>query len=147
MDHDKYVPDLRIQSTVLKFFNRASILHPNRFFVTYEVLKHQGFDRLPYPSPNSRYSRKAVWIIYPSDEVETESSSTIALIPQHLSNNLSAPSSAASSTTQAGPSSGCITSLRPLSYNSSLIAPLVLPTSTVRSQESGEPTKSTSPVS
>ena len=47
VDHEKYLSDLRRQSTVDLFSNKASILHPNLFRMTYEALKHHGFDRTP----------------------------------------------------------------------------------------------------
>ena len=68
VDHDKYLADLRRQSTVYLFFNKASILHTNLFRMTCEALTHHGFDVSPHPPLNSRYSRKFAWIIYPGDE-------------------------------------------------------------------------------
>ncbi len=56
--HCKYLADLRRQSKIDLFFNKASTIHPNLFRMTYETLKHHGFDRPPYLPPNSRYSRK-----------------------------------------------------------------------------------------
>ncbi len=53
VDHDMYLSDLRRQSTVDIFLNNASILRPNLFRMTYEALKHHGFDRPPRPPPNS----------------------------------------------------------------------------------------------
>ncbi len=67
VDHDKYLSDLRSQSTVDSFFKKASILHSNLLCMMYEALKHYWFDRSPRPPPNSNYSRKVAWIIYPDD--------------------------------------------------------------------------------
>ncbi len=140
VDHDKYLSDLRRQSTVDLFFNNASILHPNLFCMTYEALKHHGFDRPPHPPPNSSYSRKVAWITYPGDEFKTERDFAIALITQHHSKNPGAPSSVSASTQQARPSSVVITSLGPLIYNSSFITSLALPTATVQAHPSSAPT-------
>ena len=63
IDHDKYFFDLRMQSTVNLFFNKASILHSNLFRMTYEALKHHGFDRPRRLPLNSRYLRKVAWLI------------------------------------------------------------------------------------
>ncbi len=77
VDHNKYLSDLRRQSTVDKFFSKASILHPNIFRVTYKASNHHGFDRPLHRPPNSRYSRTVAWIIYPGDESKTEHDSAI----------------------------------------------------------------------
>ncbi len=134
VDHDKYLTDLRRQSTVDLFFNKASILHSNLLRITHEALKHHGFDRPPRPPPNYSYSPKVASIIYPSDEFKSERESAIALITQYHSKNPTAPSPAAASTPQSGPSSVGITSLRPLSYSSSFISTPALPTETVQAQ-------------
>ncbi len=147
VDHDKNLSDLRRQSTVELFLNKASILHLTLFRKTYEALKHHGFDRPPRPPPNSRYSRKVACIIHPDDEFKTERESAIALITQHHSKNSGAPSPVAASTQQAGTSSVGNTSLGSLSYNSSFIPPPALPTATAQAQASGTTTTSTLPVS
>ena len=72
--------------------------------MTYEALKHNGFDRPPHPPPNYRYSRKFAWIIYPGDEFQTERDSAIAIITEHHSKNPGAPSCVAALTQQAGTS-------------------------------------------
>ncbi len=115
--------------------------------MTYEAFKHSGFDRPPRPPPNSRYSRKVLWVIYLGDEFKTERVSAIALITQHHSNNPGAPSSVVGSTHEAGASSVGITSLGSLSYNSSFSPPPALPTATVQAQPSGTTTTSTLPDS
>ncbi len=132
VDHHNYFSDLQRHSTVDLFFNKASILHPNLFRMTYETLKHHGFDRPRRPPPKFYYSRKVAWIIYPGDESKTERDSDIALITQHHSNNPGAPSSAATSAQQAGTFSVGITSLGLLSYNLSLIPPPALSTATIQ---------------
>ncbi len=147
VDLNKYLSDLRRQSTVDLFFNKASILHSNLFRITYEELKHHGFDGPPRPLPNSRYSRKVAWIIYPGVEFKTECKSAVALIAQHHSKNPVAPSSVAALTQQAGTSSVGITSQGLLSYNSSFIPPPIIPTATVQAQASRTPTTSSLPVS
>ncbi len=146
VDHDKYLSDLRRQSIADLFFNKATILYPNLFRMTYEALKHHGFDKPPRPPSNSRYSRKVAWTIYPGDEFKAERESAIALVTQHYSKNIGAPSRGAASTQQVGTSSVGITSLDPLSYNSSCIPPSALPTANVQAQASGTPTTSTLPV-
>ena len=130
VDHDNYLSDLRRQSTVHVFFNKASILHPNLFRMTHESLKRHGFDRPPHPPLNSRYSRKVAWIICRGDEFKTE----LALITQHHSKNLGAPCSAAASTQKTAPSSFCITSPVSRSYNLSFNRISALPTATVQAQ-------------
>ncbi len=100
VDHDKYLSDLRSQSTVDLFFNKASILHPSLSRMNYEALKHHGFNRLPQPPPFSHFSRKFAWIIYPGDEFKTECEFAIAPITQHHSKNLGEPFSVAASTQQ-----------------------------------------------
>ncbi len=147
VDHDKYFSDLRRLSTNDVFFNKASIPHPNLFRMMYKALKHHGFDRPPHPAPNSRYSRKVAWIIYPGVEFETEHDSAIALITKQNSKKCCALLSVATSTQQVGTSSIGITPLEPLSYNSSFIPPPALPTTAVQAQASGTPTTSTFLVS
>ena len=98
VDHDKYLSDLWKRRTADLLFKKTSIQHPNLFRMAYETLKHHEFGRPPQPPPNSRYSRKIAWIIYPGDEFKTERDSAIAQITQHHSNNPSAPSSVAAST-------------------------------------------------
>ncbi len=147
IDHDKYFSDLRKQSTVDLFFNKASILHSNLFRMTYEALKHHGFDRPRRPPPNSRYLRKVAWLVYPGNEFKAESDFFIALITQNHSNNPGALSSVAASTQQAGPFSVGITWLGTLSYKSSFTLSSALPTATVQAQASSAPTTSTLSVS
>ncbi len=105
VDYDNYLADLRRQSGVDLFLNKASIVHPNPFRMTYEVLTHHGFEKPPHPPPNLCYSRKVMWLIYPGDQSKTERDSFCALISQHHSKNPGTASSSAVSTPQSGPSS------------------------------------------
>ncbi len=79
-DHDKYLSDLRRQSTVAIFFNKASVLYPNLSHMAYEALKNHRFEGHLHPPPTSRYFRKVAWIIYAGDEFKAECDSAIALI-------------------------------------------------------------------
>ncbi len=54
VDFNKYLSDLRRESTVDLFFNKGSIVYSNLFRVPYQVLKHYGFDRPLHPLPDSR---------------------------------------------------------------------------------------------
>ncbi len=147
VDHGKYFSDLRRQSTVDFSFNKASILLPNLFYMTYEALKHHRFDRPPRTPPNSHYSSKIARITYPGDEFKTERDSAIALITQHHSKNPDASSFITASTQQAGTSLVGINLLGLLWYDLSFIPPPALPVSTVQAQASGNPTTSTLSVS
>ena len=145
--HYKYFSHLRRQTTVGLFFKKAFILHLNLFRMTYEALKHHGFDRPPRPPSNSCYSRSVTCIIYPGDEFKTELESATDLIIQHHSKIPVAPSFVAASAQQAWTSSFGITSLGPLSHNSSFTLPPALPSAAVQTQASGTQTTSTLPVS
>ncbi len=135
-DHDRYLSDLFRQSTVDLFYKKASILHSNLFRMTYEALKQHGFDRPPHTPPNSRYSWKIAWIIYPGDDFKTERDFATVPIAQHRSKSPGAKSSTVPSTPQAGPSSVVIISLGFPSYNSSFLSPPALPTATDQAQAS-----------
>ncbi len=91
VDHDKYLSDVRRQSTVYLFLNKVTILHPNLFRMTYEAFKHHKFDRPPRPPPNSCYSHKVAWILHSGDEFKEEYHSAIAPITQHYSKNPGGP--------------------------------------------------------
>ncbi len=110
VDFNKYLSDFRKQSIVDLSFNKASILHPNLFRMTYEALKHHEFDRHPHPPANSRLSSRVTCIIYPGNKFKAERELAFALILQHHSKNPGAPSSDAASTQQPGPSSVARTS-------------------------------------
>ncbi len=95
--------------------------------MTYEASKHHGFDRSFHPPLNSRYPCKAASIIYPVNEFETESDSSIVLISLHNSNNPGAPSTATAPIASARPSQVGITSLGPLSYDRLFIPHPLIP--------------------
>ena len=146
-DHDKYLANLRNHGEPDTFFNKAAVLHPTIFRITFELLKHHGFDRPPNPPSNYRYSRKVAWIIYPGDEFQTQRELAATLITQHHSRSSTSNPTSTAGNPAAGPSSSGMTSQGPLSYNSSFIPPPVTTPRTVPAQVSSVPFTSSVPMS